>query len=361
MKYAFVCWRPYQVFNTINIVYNGLENISKDDLIDLYILKTDSMKSIYNQLSESDLFSNLYYFDYDEDISKRKEYIYSFFAYLFPKFFVRKSICNKENQIEFNKYNMIFASGWLPFFVCLAECNKNAKIIFFEDGFATYLGTDNPYSGGSVMNKLFYFFTKKGKKSILIDKAYVYAPELVEGFLKDRVFKLPSIDNQLYRILSDVFMYNAEDMYSHKDIIYFLQPYSESSLKDKNVVDKVIDILSKKSEKCLLRNHPRMNVKNDIIEVDMNKGIWELSSNGLSDRTMLVSIGSSTMITPFLLYNKIPTLVFLHKIALKDNNQSCVQLDDFLERFKKVYKGMVYIPYTISEFDTILSIGNDYE
>lgn len=35
MRAAFICWRPYQLFNAVNMVYNNLEDLK--DTSDIYI------------------------------------------------------------------------------------------------------------------------------------------------------------------------------------------------------------------------------------------------------------------------------------------------------------------------------------
>ncbi len=52
MKCAYICWRPYQVFNALNLLYSDVEDSKNDS--DLYIQDLPIMKNYVEQIQKLD-------------------------------------------------------------------------------------------------------------------------------------------------------------------------------------------------------------------------------------------------------------------------------------------------------------------
>ncbi len=121
MGNAFICWRPYQVFNAINIVKNNVENSSCNS--DLYIQDIDLMLSLKDNIEALNLFSNIYIFHEENrgdgvgisNADMMRIYVKRAYNFITPKKAIKKACVGFNDEFFLKRYDKIFCSGWISF------------------------------------------------------------------------------------------------------------------------------------------------------------------------------------------------------------------------------------------------------
>ncbi len=356
MKCAFICWRPYQVINAINIAINNIEGTS--GCSDIFLQNIPSLVPLYNSLINHKLFENVFLFDEENrgdgteinSFKMAKIYAKKTVDFAFPQ----QAIIHHCETIKCfrNYYDVILSSGWISFNTELINCNPKSSVIMFEDGFANYISNnlDMIPQTQKLYFKLFKLFGK-GFYSINVDKLYVYEPELVNVHYDYPVLKLPKINNECHKMLVNIFHANVSPIYLKDSVVYLDQPLNQEN--EDFDVSSLLDRLSKLNS-FIYRRHPLQ--KNSKIggKEDITGTIWEIIGNRFSDRNLLISPYSTALVTPYLLYGKYPVLLFLYKLCLLKTSKTIVLMDEFLNRLKTRYNNNIFVPESISQLNVII-------
>lgn len=348
MNMAFVCWRPYQILNVLNLITHNVEDISENDTLDLYIKNLPSILVLREYLENSGIFSNIYLFcdpEKSHNPFKRNEF-------LRPEKNI-KIVCPDASEKNFvGKYNKIFSAGWDRFAVKLINVNPYAEVILYEEGTANYIRDFIPGFSNAQKFK-FYFLNKfhnKGPFAVHVSSMYVYAPELMLVKRKYPVYKMPEADSKFYRFLCRTFDYSPEKdkFYSGKSIVYLDQP-------DKHDLSFIFYLSN--INNFVFRTHPAEKTAFRYIlhpYQDTGFQMWELIAGKFTDETVLISDFSTGQFTPNTFYGKCPTLIFLYRINKRTKKSDKRQMKKLVKRFKKNYDGKIYEPKTCSEFLKLL-------
>lgn len=354
MKCAFICWRPYQIFNAINLLYNNVEDTKGNS--DIYIQDIPAMTKLIPEISKLGCFNHIY--TYTEKnrgdgvgitpLKMAGIYAMRTVSFIAPKRAIKKNC--PQIQAFAGEYDVILCSGWISFSMEFANCNPNAKFILFEDGAGNYVS--NIIENLPLKEKAYYSilkgFFKKGPLVIKVTGMYVYEPSAMAVSRKYPVYAMPKITEEIYDILAKVFKYDQDDGTYRDDSIVFLdQPYKKYG--DNYDQDQVISFLAK-SPQFVCRRHPIQKVNERNLYEDKKRPMWELAAKRFNSNTVLVSIFSTTQLTPALIYGVYPTLVFLYKINDEKGSDTYMRKKNFIDLFRLQYQGIIYEPETFQEF-----------
>lgn len=361
MKTACVCWTPYQIFNLVNFIEHNVEQTK--GTCDLFLIDMKAYEGITSRLEKENIFNNIYLVEN----YKEKYYLLDRIEKAFDIIFPKKALTNKlkiKKKIEFEGYSKIIASGWNKYFVNLVAVNPNARVILLEDGAGSYFG-DFRHIEMPFTYKLLNKITKKGALSVKVDIEYLYKKELLIGKTTYNTLTMPNINNEVFSILAKIFDFNDQNDYINKKIVFLTQPLKDiKKLNRFYNENQIYELLNKYSDKVIVRVHPRQEKVNTFLDLDNSNEMWELLCyKHINKDKVLIGIFSSAQLTPKLIYNNEPKLIFLNEIALENGIGTHNEFYTFLEKFKNTYHNDIFIPKTIQELaliiDDINSENND--
>ena len=141
--------------------------------------------------------------------------------------------------------------------------------------------------------------------------------------------------------------YYVLNVYSGVGSVYkFVKKCRKTGYDIGSVENEIGKMLAECKQKVLYRKHPReTSFSSDWAYVDDGTAMWELvCQEHLSDDSVLISSFSTAMLTPKLLYNKEPWLIYTYKLYknyfVEDNPMTCglnQGISVMVEQIKKVY------------------------
>lgn len=342
-RIAFFCWRPYQMMNIINFVYNNCDKANME--MDLYVLNYNSLADLQYKIRDTYLFNNVYVVEPFHFKSGLCGKIQRLFYFLKPKVIDRQ--CPDIEIV--NRYDKLYASGLDPFFVNFVQLNKNASVSLLEDGLLSYLDDPRKVETNSFY-KVIDFLFNKGPYNIKIESLYLYSIAFANNDIDYSLNELTKLNNKTVSILKTIFGYHPQDMYEQNKFIYFGNDLYLSGIDE--------ELLKCIKDKVIYRKHPmqsdfKTTLKNIVI--DSGENLWELlCEDYITDNSVLISEFSTAQFTPFLLYGKKPTIILTFKMTGHFSDKEKVYYESFAEKFRNVGQQKVYCPNSIDEFVEIL-------
>ena len=350
-KYAFICHTNYTLLNCINIVLNG--NGSFD--ADLYVeYMQDSMYQIIDNLKQMQIFANIY----EDSLCNIRNQKKGKITHFIKKCLLYKSIRNKYYYLKYRfnidrdiidsiDYDAVFTSfldynSWHLMYI-----SNNSKLHFYEEGISTYLtgiiGCDESAPGLMILKRLLNLSVYDFK----IESIYLNCPEaykLNEGYIIKKIsFQNDEFTNEL---LTKVF-YGDYTKYKSKHIIVLSQPTEEfyrSFQIVKNSLNGRNDYLIRLHQGEEENEYAGYNFTNDNL-------LWEMiCGNYVNENTVLVGYNSTALITPKILHNKEPKIVFMFNLI--GDTKGTTMSYKYYELLKDLYtdKNKVFLPKNYSEF-----------
>lgn len=197
---------------------------------------------------------------------------------------------------------------------------------------------------------------------------YLLAPELYmrNDGIENRRMPYAYGDKELQDTIKTVF--GGVDVSMFKRVVYFAQPYENDYQIQgfDDVENQVIDALCQQfgKENVLIKRHPRENKKGNYeLEELKTTTPWEAYVNELEDidNMLLVSINSTALITPKLLFNREPAILILENIFRPVWTEAMCESDNmikFFENIRKTYNNpeKFIIPDNVDELKRELSL-----
>lgn len=366
-RVAFHCWRPFQLFTIINLVMQ--DRLCEGRVCDLYIQCNDYLYKYKDNIESSGLFEKVVWYK-EHDCANPWLRVEVRINNIFPLCELKSGVVKKNDyrHTKNTKYSYIFSSGWNPFFVAFDLVHKEAKCIHFEDGIAGYLNINYESRVLKKKDKIEHNMLKligRGVYSVKIAAFLVYEPKFVnkEIHLAYKGRKIPKLTAEVFDKEIEVFTDGdgKRGKTNLKGKTIFLTPIPFKNKENINSPEKdpIVKLLVKYKEGMVVRRHPTdIHVdygKLGIIPEPRNEYIWEIAvGDGIDSRTVIIAEFSSGQLTPYLLYKKYPTLVFLYRYTQAADKRSVERLDEFVNKMKKVYKGEIYLPETFEEVDEVI-------
>lgn len=366
MKHLFICATPIQLINIINLKTSQFKN---DEAV-LYILNhSEISKVMYTQMSKNSVFTKVLLLETK-----------SFNASWFQKYTITRYIANFCMNIYPEKllYNIVddplqYDIQWSSyldrssqlFFLVHKKRNPKLKLNLFEDGL---------YSYGVLSAKINVFkykiFHLLGIKNIMEEvwSLYVYEPSLVK-VTNNRLIEIKQIskianNSELKNLFNKIFSFEKKslDLLNYK-YIFFDAPISIEELNKKQI-DMMYFCIKELGDNLRIKLHPRSLLKVDKFSKnisDIKVPLEILCLNADVTHNVFISVFSTVGITPKLMFNQEPTIIFLYKILDLDKVTYFTYAIECIDIFKGLYsdsRHSIFIPESMEELQNIL---NDLE
>lgn len=310
MHIAIVADTPYQVMNAINL--KTCNRLFLNESVDLFLgHQFKSSKKISNLIREKNIFTNVYDF-YPPLSSKKRNILYRILEVLYPEYGLNKLLKSSKSNDFRNKYNIILFSILTEMSKLLLLSNYNADVYMFDDGIGSYSRNLNPNS--VIPPKRLFLYRLLGLNIAnpnIIKGLFLNNPKLYCGNEFNNIFCIRDNGNDNTKILNDIFNGSDSKKYLANNIIYFTAP-------DNDVDFNICNYITENIDKVLIRFHPRQNTESYQMyngDKDYGDGLWELiCSSYITDDYILIGLYSTAQLTPFMLFEKQPYLIFTYKL-----------------------------------------------
>lgn len=346
-RILFVCNTPFQIIVALTLKYGEFKN----DIVDIII--SDHMNDsliLFNRIKESKIFNNVLYVKSNNYTRKKENIIENkidLLKYLIhPKYYLEKYI--KINE----KYDVILGANVERFFALLvytlSKKNKKLKVRIFEDGYISYTKLMYSYiEWVNVSYKVSLIEKLLGRKSICkcIDGIYLYEPELICWTPNFNIYEIDkgiTKNEEFIKNLNFIFNYNnLQDDYNKKVIFFEESFFAENiDIGDIDIVNTVSKIIGK--ENIIIKIHPRNKInrfKKQGFCTNINTSIpWEvIALNNNFEEITLVTISSSAVLAPRMMFNQSIKTILLYKATEKKSpyiDESCERYLNKLKEFK---------------------------
>lgn len=353
---AFISSTLHQTWNSIIMA----KKLFPQEKCDLFILDfCSSYNEIANELRKEDIFENIYpcqiakfqCCDIKNPITRKIRKCMYFIGW---KHFLRQSVhITKQYDrvfVAFNDEPSCFLMTQMK------ALNPNIKPCYFEDGANDYIADAHPKHRGfkKFFGTLFGIDYSIGDS---IDTTYVVSPPCVAS--SDYILETipiidPDKDLELKAIMNRVFSYDPYVINERSVFLYSPFQTIEFAEKSHQIVHKIIANYG--IDKLLFKDHPRVPAVgyDGIRKYPREKEtLWEcVSMNNDCSNKVLISVISTSMYIPKLLFNQEPILVFLFRlIPAFSNEKRAKSFYEFVLRLRSLYSdpSKVIIPETEEE------------
>lgn len=358
---AFISSTPHQTWNSIIMT----KKMFPQERCDLFLLDICSNYiEIAENLRKEDVFENIYpcqiaKFQCNSIKNPITRKIKKCIYFIGWKHFLHQSVTIAKQYDR-----VITASNDEPSCFLMSRMkalNPLIKPYYFEDGANDYIADAYPKHHGFKKNfgKLFGINYNIGDS---IDTTYVasppcvasdqYTPEAIPTIYPDKDLELKSILNRVFSC--DPFVINERSVF-----LFSPSRSIESAEKSHKIVHKIVGRYG--VDKLLFKDHPRLPAEGyeGIRKYPQEKEtLWEcVCLNNDCSNKVLISVFSSSMYVPKLLFNQEPILVFLFRLIPAFNNEKREKsFYDFVLRLQGIYSNSskVFIPETEEELFAFL-------
>ena len=145
------------------------------------------------------------------------------------------------------------------------------------------------------------------------ENLYVHCPELLRYDFPGIVHKITSEPSFIKLISSSLSINVGANDYRNYDIIFLGQPMDE--IGGKESVLGVIEAIASSGMSWIYRPHPRERLVGHEFPAENDTGSWEARCMlEIDETTTLVSVCSTAMGMPKMLFDKEPRLIFVHRL-----------------------------------------------
>ena len=344
MKYLYYCNSAYQLLNILNLHHQrkdlGFENIENYEA-DLIILNAfQAAKKISEIIKQQNIFSKVILLEKAEDVSGRLHTIKSFCNIAFPSYYLKSKFNLDKKDL---KYDVLTVPKFSKVLGAIFQLNKNARLQLFDEGIATYWFAYDLIVPRSKSYKMLYKPFNYGRDFLDFDVVYVTYPEFFTGDCPEKVKRFPVFDLEYIEEIKELFSeFKGDEKEYDKKMLWF----SQSMFDD----EEVLKVLREYRDDILFCPHPRYPTSDDAFDISDPNQIWEIKSMNLPDinNKCLISIHSTALISPKLLFDYEPYVIFTFKMI---NFDYYWDFDGTVTPFAKLYSDpkKVMFPETLEE------------
>lgn len=330
---AFICATPLQIFNAVNIMLHDFPN-SKMDIYAL-TFRTD-LKKIFDCMDKSEIINNIYYIN---ELLRNNNKFQVIKDYIQVKKVI-KNIIPKQKEYYTDVFTTWVGGYGTAVYSSIVKSN-HVKLHFYEEGIGVYKHRIFEYYGG--IKKLYKVLGDKCEADNLED-IYLYAPDIIYKENRYKTKKIAAIDKEKKDDIKQInSVFNLNHKINYDQNIVYLENYLEPSIYGVYEQTKILNNLDK--NKIIVRKHPI--TKSDVYEkenlkIDSNQEIpWELLLMNLenSQEKVFITILSTAVFSPKLIFDEEPTIVILAKAIAEELRGKSVYAENF---WTKEFEELVY-------------------
>ncbi len=359
----FVCSTQFQLILSAMVSQEIRSKVSHRQvlLVDVY---RDSLKTFVRDNKEEigKIWDEVYYIN-DNNSSNKSGILNNKLNGVKILFKVKKEIEEIFRKVKTTEIKEIYIATGTYYSYVTKQLSRlghqnNCIINIIEDGTSTYIyskAKDNDYIikeskkirnhiNAVIKHILMYFLRYNNFDYDMADKIYVLNKDIYIG---DESIKNKLIDIEVRQAISiNLSMYpedNIKDI-NRTDIIYFSQNIFDYE-------DEMIFLENLLSE-CNYCYKPHPSADNIITNNKILDSVpWEILCNYIEEDLIFISIASTAVFTPLLMYNKKNKAILLYKVL--DINIS-KKLDEFFIKVQNIYKDRVYVPEDSIQLQNVL-------
>lgn len=349
-----ICDTPFQVMNCLNYVYHN-QHISENDLC--VVNQFANAKEILAKIKSCDLFDKVYLLTPDnrgKNESSLCWYIWRMYSYLCPEKEIEKCMNSCEGKLI--GYDCVWSSVVTCLVAAILQENKKAEFRLFDDGIGSYYGNIIENAIG-WKHRLFSLIFRKGSNRVSPSLLYVNNPNYCNSTSAKKIEKLPEWDKDYLNFANSIFGYDNTDI--TQKIVLLTQP-NDSGESTKKF--DAVKYLQQFSDHVIVRPHPRDRnlTRYKGFVIDESKCLWEMRIANIDiENKVLISDFSTAQITPKMLFDKEPILIFTEYLNQGEKGTINPESIEMIENIKKNYrdKKRIIIPKTYGAFeDTVRSV-----
>ena len=361
MKELYICDTPYQIMNVLNMVYH-----KQDDAERVLFVENNfrTAEHLVKKIEETQMFSSVCLLRKNKNrlISRGIiRYSRAMFDFLTPKLFMKarlKDYPYVAEELLAKKFDTVYIGCFTPTTASMIKLNPNAETVLYDDGTGSYFGNLITRSGG-LLNLIFCRVFHVGAYACKPSKLLVNNVSMCKNTTvpKDRIFPLPKLDNDFIDFCKNIF---DVDRKKGNSVFWFSQPIIAVSGAEEAREDMRSCLLPYR-DKITVRIHPR-DLDGEFYRdftLDYGRDMWELSvlnERENEDSLILIAGYSTAQITPKLLFDMEPVLIFTHHFNRKEKEEQRKDIDQRIEDLRKSYRNpeKIYNPKTAEELSVIL-------
>ena len=342
----------YTLLNAVNLE----SSLSKKGSAKVYLFFFGNVSgfhtNIFNKVKDS-----LFYRVYIEKHPNKSNKLVNLFKLVFKVGKTNKIYITKKDSVEIFSQNLIFTL-LAPF-----KLTKAFQYHYIEEGLSSYTDFNHRLENRNFWIKTINYLIYNGNLIPKFKYLYIYNRNLYNGIMETKT--LPRFDVSLFKystnheIKNENFpkrMFLGSPLESIDSLLSKKLQTNEKNNFQLFVSEKLGEVYYLLNNKNFYyKAHPNeiLNGIHDRFELYHTNFPWELNINSLEDSSILISVFSTAAITPKILYNKEPRLIFLFRLL---HPYLFFQAEEFLKRVKNSYhnKDRVVAPRTINELSEIL-------
>lgn len=347
-RHAFIANVPFTLIEAINFVLsNKIENA------DLYFIKVfHGAQETGERIKKTGIFKNVYILD---DVLLTYPITFKKCIHVVKN---GKRIVNmlKNKSYDYCYYNN---SGWLInsiFYTGFLKGNHQIENRFIEHGYYSYV-TD--YSAKPwYMKWLIKAVGLKCMDGSMIDTIYMFEPELMctrHDGKTEKMKKLDKSNPQLVKALNEIFNYDIRNnQYSDKDMIVMEQGTMKVEFDKEGFWKKVFECID--LQRTIIKAHPRQKgstLTKCGAEISRNHTLpWEMEIlNNKIENKVQITIFSGACVSPKLMFDDEPTVIFLYKLLPVDYTFLGEKLINFADKIGQRYvdKSKYFVPESFEQ------------
>lgn len=320
MNLCIICATQLQLFNMIVYVDNYVDR-KKYERIDLYTFYDNGIPRITEdtiyRLQKIGIFTKTYSFDLTDKIipgisGKLVGKYRNITSYIYYNRFVRKRI-----KLPDVRYDVICCGMEYRIVKLMQMLNPDAKLHIVEEGRAVY--TDEVIIKNSFWDRISFHILRLKEPKIVPDAVFAYdVGSLQHTYAYDRkklIFNSGEIGRpEILKQLKNIFGYKLEEEYQSRRLVYLSCVEVREQWRIRN--KEIADCLYKYDNEIVVRKHPLQMETEPIEKFSVDSvNMWELLvGDVINDNHILIANFSSAQLTPKMMFDKEPYLIFLHRL-----------------------------------------------
>lgn len=353
-KTIFLCDTPFQLMNIINMRLS--EKKSAQEYADLVIVNSfKNSERRYRRVCESGLFDHVFlakperWTNLPQTLSRKVKIM---MGYVFPGRYVQRQIQSFAPCDRKNYYDRVVFSVFTHMFSAVLKRNARAELCLIEDGTGSYHAA-NMLAGSGKAYKLVCQLFRFGPFMKRAEWLLVNNASFCTSTVSRKIGPLPPIGEEFLRYACGIF--EIQPLREESRIVYLSQPGDGNELLERFIHATAKD-LSIFGDALTIRLHPREKMNDDYAayRVDDGQNMWELQLALQNERlkdTFLVGYYSTAQLTPKLLYNKEPYLVFTYRLYDGTTEEGKNGLDAQIEYVRSLYADptKIFVPQNVEK------------